>query len=1023
MRKFNLFLSLLSLLVFLGFSQAQAQTVSGKVTDGTTGEGIPGVNILIKNTTSGTISDVEGNYSLEAPGDAVLVFSFVGFQTSEVNVANRQTINLPLEADLTELSEVVVVGYGTQRKVDLTGAVGSITAEQITARPITSADQALAGQVAGVSIINRAGDPAAPINVRIRGVGTIGNNQPLWVIDGVPIVQTTNITVNTSSTTDSNPLAGINPNDIESIDVLKDASAAAIYGSRAANGVIIVTTKRGKQGKATVSYDGYFGSAKVDQRLSVLNKDQYIDIQGQLGRDLTQFQSFDEVDWQDEVFRTAAVQSHNVSVSGGSENINFSISGGYQSNEGIERGQDFERYSVKANSDIKAGKRFKFGESILISYTNRLTQSEGVGDCCAAAFNAAQNAPYFQVFDPNGPLGYNVENPSTRGDGFGENYVMRTDPRVNITTIENTKVLGNVYGEFEIIEGLNFRMSAGIDYNVGDANITQFETTFDGTSVRQSLGINSRPTELTTNWTNTLTYTNTFGDHDLTVLVGYEETNFEFDKVRIQGRNLFNTNFPSTGTAVAAANEGDLWALKGILGRVNWSYKGKYLATVNVRRDATSRFAEDNRDDIFPSFSAGWRLSDENFFPSSNWVDDFKLRAGWGQSGNQFTGVNFAFLSALQSTIFYIVGDGQVVSRGPAPVNFANESLKWETSTQWDIGFDASLWDGKVDVTFDYYNKTSDDVLIGLPLPYVSGYFLPADANVGQIKNTGIELSAGYRNSTGDWTYGISANITTVNNEVLDLGEVNGIVSGIGGGQTHRTVVGESVGHFYGYKTNGLYQTQEEVNAAVPDAFSSALEPGDVRFVDINGDGVVNADDRTVLGSPIPGFFYGFQFDVGYKGFDLAVFFQGMGDRQVYNQGRSELEALSGNQNFSSSTLNRWTGAGSSNSVPRLTESDPNGNQRYSDRWIEDGDFMRIKNLQLGYSLPMSVLGKTNIVSGLRAYIGIQNLATFTNYSGFDPEVGRAQSFQKGEFPLATGQDGGASPQPTVWQFGWQITF
>ena len=1019
---FNSFIPLF-LLLSLTVVYAQAQTVSGVVTDQTTGEGIPGVNILIKNTTSGTISDANGNYTLEAPTDAVLVFSFVGYQTTEVNVAGRQTINLPLAADLTELEQVVVVGYGTQRKVDLTGAVGSITSEQIATKPILSPDQALGGQVAGVNIINRAGDPAAPISVRIRGVGTIGNNKPLWVIDGVPIVETTNITVNTSSTTDSNPLAGINPNDIESIDVLKDASAAAIYGARAANGVIIVTTKRGKQGRATVRYDGYIGSAEARKQLDVLNKDQYIDIQGELGRDLSQFRSLPEVDWQDQVFRTAALQNHNISVSGGTENTNFLISGAYQSNEGVERGQDFERYSVKANSDIKAGKRFKFGESILISYTNRLTQSEGVGDCCAAAFNASQNAPYFQVFDPNGPFGYNQENPTTRGDGFGENYVFRTDTRVNKTTIENTKILGNIYGEFEIIEGLKFRMSGGIDYNAGDANILQSEVSFTGLDVRQSLGINSRPTELTTNWTNTLTYIRSFGNHDFTFLVGYEETNFEFDKVRIQGRNLFNTNFPATGTAVAAANEGDIWALKGLLGRINYAYGNKYLATVNIRRDATSRFAESNRDDVFPSISAGWRISEENFFPSQNWIDDLKIRGGWGQAGNQFTGVNFAFLSALQSTIFYIVGDGQVVSRGPAPVNFANEALKWETSTQWGFGIDAILFDGKVDFTFDYYNKTSEDVLIGLPLPYVSGYFLPADANVGEIRNTGIELSASYRNSIGDFTYGISGNFTTVNNEVLDLGDVTGIVTGIGGGQTHRTIVGESIGHFYGYRTNGLYQTPEEVNNAVPDVFSSALEPGDIRFVDVNGDGVVDADDRTILGSPIPGFFYGLNFELGYKGFDLGIFLQGIGDRQVYNQGRSELERLSGNQNFAATTLNRWTGPGTSNSMPRLTESDPNGNNRYSDRWIEDANFTRIKNLVLGYTVPASLLEKIDFISNIRAYFGVQNLATFTDYSGFDPEVGRAQSFQKGEFPLATGQDGGASPQPRVWQFGWQITF
>ncbi len=1022
MRNF-IFKFFLSFLFLLGFAQLQAQSVSGRVTDASSGEGLPGVNILIKGTTSGTISDTDGNYNLQAASNATLVFSFVGYEAQEVSINGRQNISIAMAADLQQLSEVVVVGYGTQRKVDLTGAVGSISAEKIATRPINSPDQALAGQVAGVSIINRAGDPAAPINVRIRGVGTVGNNQPLWVIDGVPIVQTTNITVNTSSTTDSNPLAGINPSDIESIDVLKDASAAAIYGSRAANGVIIVTTKRGESGRIRASYDGYVGTAEVRESLSVLNKDQYIAIQGELGRDLSSFSGLPEVDWQDQVFQSAPMQSHNITVSGGTENVNFFISGGYQSNEGIERGQDFERYSVKVNGDVKAGERFSFGESILISRTNRLTQSEGVGDCCAAAFNASQNAPYFQVFDPNGPFGYNQENPTTIGDGFAQNYVFRTDPRVNRTTIENTKILGNIYGEFKIIEGLTFRMSGGIDYNVGNANILQSEVSFTGLDVRQSLGINSRPVELTTNWTNTLTYSKEFGDHNLTVLLGYEETNFEFDKVRIQGRNLFNTNFPATGTAVAAANEGDLWALKGILGRVNYSYMNKYLATVNVRRDATSRFAEDNRDDIFPSFSAGWRLSEENFFPATNWIDDVKIRAGWGQSGNQFTGVNFAFLSALQSTIFYIVGDGQVVSRGPAPVNFANEALKWETSTQFDIGFDASFLGGKLDVTFDYYNKKSEDVLIGLPLPYVSGYFLPADANVGEIRNTGIELSASYRNSAGDFSYGISGNITTVNNEVLDLGEVTSINTGIGGGQTHRTVVGESVGHFYGYRTNGIYQTQEEVNAAVPDVFSGGLEPGDIRFVDVNGDGVVDANDRTVLGSPIPGFFYGIQLDGAYKGFDLAIFFQGVGDRQVYNQGRSENESLSGNQNFSSSVLNRWTGAGTSNSIPRLTESDPNGNQRYSDRWIEDADLMRIKNLQLGYTLPVDMVQKLNFISSIRAYIGIQNLATFTDYSGFDPEVGRAQSFQKGEFPLATGQDGGASPQPRIWQFGWQITF
>ncbi len=1032
-RRCTIYGLVVTFLLLGGLTQVEAtnsleKVVSGKVTT-EAGEGLPGVSILVKGTTIGTTSDVEGNYSISVPDDQnTLVFSFVGYVTQEIAIANQSVIDVSLVEDVSTLTEIVVVGYGTQKKEDLTGSVGSIRGDDIISKPLISPDQALAGTISGVSIINRSGDAAAPINVRIRGVGTIGNNQPLWVIDGVPIVQTTNITVNTSSTTDSNPLAGINPNDIESIDVLKDASAAAIYGARAANGVVIVTTKRGKEGRTSFSYNGYVGTASVRNKLDVLNVDQYIDIQSELGRDFSSFRGRPFVDWQDAVFKDGNTQSHNLAVSGGNEKANYSISGGYLNQEGIERAQDFERYSVKANADINVGKRFKFGESVLISFTDRLVQSEGVGNCCQAAFNGAlNNVPWFEVFDPSTPFGYNLETPENFGTGgTALNTVFRTDTRVNETRIKSTKILGNVYGEVEIIDGLKFKMSGGIDYNVGDAFFFQNNAIY-GNAVQQSLLVQSRPIERTTNWANTLTYNRDFGKNSLTLLLGYEETNFRFDKVRVQGRNLFdpdNVKFASTGTAVAAGNEADQWALKGLLGRVNYAYDGKYLATINVRRDATSRFAEANRDDVFLSGSVGWRISEEDFFPQNGFVDDLKLRFGWGESGNQFTGVNFAFLSALQTTIFYVDGNGGVV-RGPAPVNFANADLKWETSTQTDFGIDASFLEGKLELTFDYYNKTSKDVLIGLPLPFVSGYFLPADANLGEIKNTGIELAASYRNKIGDFTYSISGNITTVNNTVEDLGEVNGIVTGIGGAQTHRTVVGESLGHFYGYQTDGIYQTQGEADAALPDAFSAGAEPGDIRFVDVNGDGQIDANDRTVLGSPIPGFFYGFNLQGVYKGIDLSIQLQGVGDRQIYNQARSQLEDLRGNQNMAASVLNRWTGAGTSNSIPRLTEGDPNQNNRFSDRWIEDAGFMRIKNLQLGYTIPAETLQNlTNeLISHVRFYFGVQNLATFTDYQGFDPEVTRSQSFQKGEFPLATGQDGGASPQPRIFQFGWQITF
>ncbi|MBT8300863.1 MAG: TonB-dependent receptor [Maribacter sp.] len=999
--------------------------ISGTVTDDT-GSPLPGTSIVEKGTTNGTQSDFDGNYTISADGNATLIFSYVGFATQEIAVNGRSSINVAMAVDASQLSEVVVVGYGTQRKADLTGSVGSLGASEIISKPLVSPDQVLAGTLAGVNITNRSGDPGAPINVRIRGVGTPGVNDPLWVIDGVPLVQTTNITVNTSSTTDSNPLASLNPNDIESIDVLKDAASTAIYGARGANGVIIVTTKRGKSGAASVTYNGYLASSSARDKIDVLNVDQYIDIQGQLGRDVSEFSGQPFVDWQDAVFRTGFVQNHNVSVSGGNENANYFISGGYMNQEGIERAQNFERFSFKANSDINVGKRLRFGQSLTVSSTDRGTQAEGGG--LLAGSNSAGNAPYFKIYDPDGPYGYNQENPSTIGEGSASNYVFRTDPRVNLTTIQTRKVLGNFYGELEFVDGLKFRPSVGFDYNVGNGDFLQTETSFDGNSIRQSLRIDSRPIELTVTTGATLQYDKTFGngDHNITALVGFEQTKFRFDKVRIQGRNLVNINFPSTGTAVAAANEADLWTLQGWLGRLNYNYKGKYLATANIRRDATSRFAEANRSDVFPSISVGWRISQEDFF-QSNFVDDIKLRASWGQSGNQFTGLNFAYLSALNTNIFYVIGDGQNVVNAPTPTNFANSDLKWETSTQTDIGVDASFFKGKLSITADYYNKTTDDVLLGLPLPYASGYFLPADANIGQIKNSGIEFAFDYNNEVGDFSYSISGNLTTNKNKVTDLGQIPQIISGIGGAQTHRTIVGESLGHFYGYKTNGLYQNDAEVAAALPDANSSGPAPGDIRFVDVNGDGVVDAEDRTILGSPFPGFFYGMSLGAAYKDWDFSVNLRGVGDRQVYNSARIGLEDLSGAGNFSTQVLNRWTGEGTatSSSNPRLTRTDPNGNNRYSDRWIENAGYLRIQNIQLGYNLPKETLGRwsNNFISNMRFYLAAQNLATFTKYSGFDPEVTRAQSFQKGDFTLATGQDGGVSPLPRIIQFGWTVTF
>lgn len=1013
------------LALLFGVQSMYAQnTITGTISD--PNGPLPGASVVVKGTTTGAVADFDGNYAIEVPaGATTLLLSYIGYAPQEIAIGGRSTINVVMQEDTQALSEVVVVGYGTQRKADLTGAIGSIGASDIVSKPLTSPDQALAGTIAGVNITNRSGDPGAPISVLIRGIGTPGVNDPLWVIDGVPIVQTTNITVNTSSTTDSNPLAGLNANDIESIDVLKDAASTAIYGARAANGVIIVTTKRGKIGDAKVTYDGYVSSASSRDRISVLNTQQYIDIQGQLGRDLSQFNGQPTVDWQDLVFKTGFVQNHNVNVSGGSEKATYFISGGYLDQEGIERAQAFSRYSFKANSDLKVGKRLKFGESLLISQTDRQVQSEqGI----YAGFNAALNAPYYQPYG-DGAFGYNDVTTATVGVGSASNWLFNTDDRYTKTTVQTRKVLGNFYGELEIFKGLKLRPSLGIDYNVGVGDYLTTKAVLNN-STGTSLLVSERPIELTLTSATTLQYDKTFGDgdHNIGALFGFEQTKFRYDKVRIQGRDLFNINLAGTGTTVAGTSEADLWTLQGWLGRLTYSYQGKYLATFNVRRDATSRFAKENRDQTFPSVSLGWRITDESFFPADTFVDEIKIRAGWGQSGNQFTGLNFAYLSSIDNNIRYVIGDGQGTIVAPAPTTFANRALKWETSSQYDIGFDASFLKGALTATFDYFNKTTDDVLLGFPLPYVSGFFLPADANIGQIKNSGIELTLNYGGEAGDLKYSVGANLTTVKNEVTDLGEITQIITGIGGGSTHRTVVGESLGHFFGYKTNGLYQNAAEVAAALPDASSpGGPQPGDVRFVDVNGDGQVNAEDRTIIGSPFPKFFYGFNINTAYKSLDLSINFRGVGNKQVYNSARIGLENLTGSNNFSTQVLSRWTGEGTatSSSNPRLAPGDPNANNRYSDRWIEDAGYLRIQNIQLGYSLSPDLLKSwtDDFVSNMRVYLGAQNLATFTKYSGYDPEVGRTQSFQKGDFTLATGQDGGASPLPKIIQLGLSITF
>lgn len=1004
---------LFAVLLFSG--QLLAQTISGKVTSAETGEPLIGASIVVKGTSNGTVSNLDGSYSINVPEDATaLIFSYTGYTSQDVDITGRNTIDVQLAESVSALREVVVVGYGTQRKVDVTGAVGSVTAEDLENKPATSTDQILAGRISGVHIANRSGNPGAPVEVRIRGVGTAGSNQPLWVIDGVPIVVSNNVTVNTSSATESNPLAAINPNDIESIDVLKDASASAIYGARASNGVILVTTKRGKEGKTTVTYDGYTGIQTVpnSSRYEVLNTNEYIALQQELGRDLSAFANSDNVDWQDEVFRDASINSHNLSVSGGSKAGTYSIGAGYFGQEGTELAQDFTRYNIRATSELQAGKYFRFGESVLASTSTRHVQSE---DFAQAAFQSAKNAPYFQPFDGNG--NYNPSNDDNRGVGVrAVNYLWGTDFDAQETEVVHKKLLASLFGEFEPIKNLKYRASLGYDYNVVEG--FYFEEAIDysgGNTPQNSLVVQERPLESTLSLANTLTYTFAVGDHNVTALVGYEQTDYNFERLRVQGSGLSFPGIklaPIAGTVSAGANA-DQWAIRGLLGRLNYSYANKYLLTVNVRRDESSRFGEDNRTGFFPSFSLGWKLKEESFLRDNDLFSSLKLRFSWGETGNQFTGNNFAYISSLGSFIFYAAGN--TVVAGAAPEFLANPNLRWETTVQTNFGIDFGFAENKILGTIDFFNKRTEDLLMQRPVPLSTGFFALADVNAGELENTGVEFDILYRNRAGKWRYSIGVNATLVSNKFTALPEGVEFISN--GDGNKRISVGESLGYFYGFKTDGIYQSNDEVPTGEGFAGAGA---GDVKFVDLNNDGKLTDDDRTKIGEAIPTRYYGINLGAGYGDLDISIFMQGVGGHQIYNAARRDLESMTTSDNQSVTVLDRWTPSNPSNSMPRAGNN--NNNNRFSDRWIEDGDYLRIRNVTIGYKLPISNLTR-GVIASSRVYVSVQNLATFTKYTGYDPEVTRPIGFTNGENQLLNGIDSGGTPQPRVWQFGWQLQF
>ncbi|MEJ1241678.1 TonB-dependent receptor [Chryseolinea sp. T2] len=1042
---------------------AQQRNVTGRVTDSSDDSPLPGVSVLLKGTNTGTTTDGSGTYTLAVDESAVLVFSFIGYESQEVVVGTRTTVDLAMKPSVSQLSEVVVIGYGEKSRAMLTESIGTIDSKAITQMPVATPEAALQGRISGVQITSVDGTPGSPVAIRIRGVGTVGNTAPLYVIDGVPVM-TSLVNGNFDTSPNASILSTINPSDIESISVLKDASAAAVYGVRAANGVVLITTKRGKSGVPKIAFDTYFGVQNFPKLPKWNNTGQYVSLTEEANANYNSYRNLNpgdagyltmhpdlqpgspylnvNTDWQDAATVTnAPIFNSNLSVSGGTEATNYFVSLGYFDQEALIPHWDMSRYTFRANSDYKVGKKFKFGQTLTLSYQDTKRGSNNQGD--GFIFSSIANMPPFMSIydDPNNPI------PGNRY-GFNGNLdvaglTMQNQYGVN-TIVDNHdryyRLLGGIYAELEILKGLRFRSAANLDFSYSN------NTGWNPGYTAPEMGI-ARPQAYTVTrgeaytqvFTNTLTYTTNFGDHSLNVLAGFEFQKLRGSELGGSGENFLSsdpdyyTSVKNAGTLRPVYSSVSNNAFAGYIGRVSYDYKTKYLLTVSVRRDGTAQFSEANRWGTFPSFSAAWRVSQESFFSDVAIVSDLKIRGSWGQLGNSQT-FPFPHLSRYSATPDY--GVGNTGAQAPAPVNYVNPSIKWETVETLDFGFDLSLWENKVSLLATYYDRRTKDFLFSLPIPAVAG-FTRMPVNAGEVSNRGVELELGYNTTFGNGlTFNVTGNFTTVRNRLESLAE--GIEEFSSG--DYRTAVGYPIGYFYGYQMTGVYQTPDEATAALPDDFAGATNrpgAGDAIFQDNNGpaaddapagkqfsgtpDGNITPEDRTFLGKTIPGYFYGLSINAGYKGFDLSILFQGVGDVQIYNAFRRDGESLLGlGRNNLSTSQNRWTSSNPTNEMPRAISGDPYQNGRFSSRWIEDGDFLRLRNVQIGYTLPSALLQKTKALTRARIYVAGSNLFKITNYSGLDPEV---MTYGTSSTHVQANTDQANIPQPRILQAGIQLEF
>jgi TonB-dependent starch-binding outer membrane protein SusC len=1002
-------------------------TIRGLVRDD---KGLPlaGVSVSLEGTSYGTVTDNNGNFVLPIPSSITsgkILFSFIDFEQREYPFSGLEKIDISLRKNNAQLSDIVVVGYGTAKRKDLTGSVSSIRAKDIIEQPVAGIDQALQGSAAGVDVTSGSGAPGGSVSVKIRGIGTVGYSEPLYVVDGVPFI-------NSVENSNVNILNTLNPNDIENIDILKDASATAIYGARGANGVVIITTKRGRAGKTIVNFDAYGGFQQVANKVKLLNASQFAQLDNEilingggltdpglsLNPDYSNPSSLGTgTNWLNELFRTAPIQSYNVSASGGNEKNQYAISAGFFDQDGVIINSDFKRYSVRLNLDSKLSESFKIGTSLSLSHT---TQNAVMTDDDAnpgsgliyLAINQLPNLPVYREGTYAGPEG------PIRWVGDKSNPVGRAN--VIEDHEDRSRLLGNVFADWKIVKGLTFRTNWGLDALYETS--TNFEPEYTWGSITHSPASLAQSSADNLIWLseNTFTYhTNIKDDHELTILAGMTAQSSNAQTLMASDNsypyNTLRSLNAGSGTYGASSATYD-WSLLSYLARVNYIFKDKYLITGTIRADGSSRFGPENKYGVFPSGSVAWRISKESFMQPVSFISDMKIRASYGLTGNQEIGLyDYARLLATQNYAF-----GNEIYPGVGATTLPNPAVEWESVKQLDIGMDVAFFKNRMQFTADYFDKETNGMLLQVPIPLSSGYVSAAAVNAGTVDNKGVELTlSGQVISGKDFEWNSSFNITFIKNEVISLAGGSPIPgAGINFNQTiSLTAVGHSIGEFYGYVTEGIFQSQADIAKHATQQPGTA--PGDIAFKDLNHDGVIDDNDRTYIGNPIPQFTAGFKNTFRYSNFDLNLLITGVYGNKLYNGNRVYDEQMSGAFNQSVSTLNRWQSPSSpgNGTMPRAVWDDPNTNARTSDRYVENGSYLRVRNLTIGYKLPAKTISKFKLQQ-FRIYAGVQNLLTITKYQGFDPEVGPYQ--QSG---LQNGVDNGTYPVSRTVTFGLNVGF